>query len=121
VGLFGTVVGIKKMKNRKAAIRAFKERKVARGTFAVRCPATSQVWVGSAPNLDAWRNSLWFTLRNGTHPNQELQRQWNAQGEQAFTYEILETVGDDVSPLALNDLLKEKKLAWKEKLGALLV
>jgi len=109
------------VQNRKAAIRAFKDRKVARGTFAVRCAATSHVWVGSAPDLDAWRNSIWFTLRNGTHLNKELQRQWNEQGEPAFTYEILETLGDDVSPLALNDLLKEKRLAWKEKLGALLV
>lgn len=109
------------MDNRKAAIRAFKERKVAKGIFAVRCTATGCVWVGASPNLDAWRNSLWFTLRQGTHPNKELQREWNAQGEAAFEYAVAETLAEDVSSLALNDLLKEKKGFWKQKLAALLV
>ncbi len=106
------------LENRKQAIRAFKERKVARGIFAVRCTASGEVWVGSSPNLEAWRNSLWFSLRGGAYPAPALQREWNAHGETAFRFEILETLDDDVSPIALSDVLKKKKLGWIGQLGA---
>jgi len=106
------------MDNRKQAIRAFKERKVGRGIFAIRCAASGQVWVGSSPNLEAWRNSIWFSLRSGTYPDRTLQQEWNTHGEAAFLYEVLETLDDDVPALALSDLCKKKKLDWMQKLGA---
>lgn len=96
----------------------FKELKPARGIFAVRCAATGQVWIGSSPNLQAWRNSLWFSLRSGGSPNKTLQREWDARGEAAFSYEILETLDDEVPALLLGDVLKEKKLGWIAKLSA---
>jgi hypothetical protein len=105
--------------DRKAAIREFKERKTARGTFAVRCLATAEVWVGSARNLDAVKNRIWFGLRLGNHSEKSLQERWNLHGEQAFEYEVLEKLDDDVSPLAEADALKEKKGQWMEKLAAL--
>ncbi len=46
--------------SRKAAIRAFKERKTPRGIFAVRCSVTGGVWVDSAMDLDAAKNRVWF-------------------------------------------------------------
>jgi len=107
------------MLNRKAAIREFKERKIARGAFAVRCLATGEVWVGSARNLDAVKNRIWFGLRLGNHPEKSLQKRWNRHGEQAFECQVLEKLDDEVSPLAEADLLKEKKGQWMEKLGAL--
>jgi hypothetical protein len=103
---------------RKEAIRKFKERKVPMGVFAVRCTATAQVWVGSALNLDSTRNRFWFCLRHGSHPDQSLQNEWNAHGEEAFQYETLDTLDDDVLPMAIKDLLKEKKCHWIARLGA---
>lgn len=39
--------------DRKAAIAAYKERKTVVGIYAgVRCTATSEAWVGQAPNLE---------------------------------------------------------------------
>jgi hypothetical protein len=107
--------------NRKQAIRDFKERKSARGIFAVRCNAGSLIWIGSSPNLEAWRNSLWFSLRSGGYPNKALQQAWNTHGEPSFQFEILEQLDDDISPLALNDLLKERKLHWTKQLAALTI
>lgn len=104
--------------DRKQAIREFKERKVSRGIFAVRCNASGKVWVGSSPNLDATRNGLWFMLRMGTHHAKDLQAEWNAHGEPSFTYEIVSTLEDSVSALAVNDRLKEEKAAWAAKLQA---
>jgi hypothetical protein len=95
---------------RKAAIRKFKERKPRVGVFAVRRTAAAQTWVGSAGNLDATRNRFWFCLRSGVHPDKSLQCEWNACGEQAFQYKILEELEDDLSPLAITDLLRKRNI-----------
>jgi hypothetical protein len=96
----------------------FKERKVPRGIFAVRCPATGDAWVGSSPNLDAARNSLWFQLRAGRYRNTSLQKIWAQHGEEAFSLDVLEQFDDEISPLLLNDLFAAKKKEWVETLGA---
>jgi hypothetical protein len=103
---------------RKEAIRKFKERKTPRGIFAVRCAATGTLWVGSSRNLDAAKNGFWFGLRIGSHLDKSLQSEWNAHGEQAFAYEVLETLKDDVHPLELADLLKERQRHWMTRLDA---
>jgi hypothetical protein len=97
---------------RKEAIRKFKERKPALGVFAVRCTATGRVWVDASRNLDAAKNGSWFGLRNGSHRDKLLQEEWNAYGEDAFQYEILEKLEDDVHPLAVGDRLKEMRSRW---------
>jgi hypothetical protein len=94
----------------------FKERKVPRGIFVVRCTATGDAWVGSSPNLDAARNSLWFQLRGGLHRNAALQGAWKQHGEQAFTLDVLERVAEDTSPFLLNELYIRKKKEWSESL-----
>ena len=103
---------------KKEAIRKFKERKVALGVFAVRCTASGRVWVDSSRNLDAAKNGTWFGLRNGGHRDKSLQEEWNAHGEGAFQYEILEKLEDDVHPLAVADRLKEMRSRWIAQLGA---
>jgi hypothetical protein len=105
--------------SKKEAIKEYKERKPRRGIFAVRCSAVEQVWVGSSLNLDATRNSLWFRFRLGGRQYPDLQQAWNEHGESAFTYEVLEMLKDDVLPMAVRDLLKEKLNAWAGKLQAL--
>jgi hypothetical protein len=104
--------------DRKEAIRKFKEREPNRGAFAVRCTATNRVWVGTSNNLDATKNGLWFSLRIGAHQAKSLQSEWNAHGEAAFEYEILEKLASDAQPMLVGDLLKEKKSAWVERLAA---
>jgi len=104
--------------SRREAARNFKEQKVLAGAYAVRCAATGKVWVGTSRNLDATKNGCWFMLRNGSHQEKSLQAEWNAQGEQAFEYEVLEALGDDVHPLNVVALLKEMKGAWVARLSA---
>lgn len=104
--------------DKKQAIQDFKKRKAARGVYAVRCNPTGQVWVGSSPNLAATRNGTWFCLQSGSHIHKQLQAEWDTRGEAAFQYEILEQLKDDVSAMALRDVLKEKKLEWVARLGA---
>lgn len=103
---------------KKEAISQFKERKPSLGIFAVRCVANGQVWVGASRNLEATRNGTWFSLRLKGHRDKTLQEEWNAQGESAFQYEILETLSEDVLPQAVSDLLIEKKKQWIRQLDA---
>jgi hypothetical protein len=102
----------------KEAVKAYKARKPQRGIYAVRCTATGRVWVGSTPNLGAARNRLWFSLNGEMHTDAAMQTDWAAHGEQAFEFETLEKLKDDVAPLGVADLLKEKKEHWLERLGA---
>jgi hypothetical protein len=104
--------------DKKEAIRKFKEQKVLLGVYAVRCTTSGRVWVGTSRNLDATRNGCWFCLRTGSHIDKSLQQEWNAQGEPAFQYEILETLDGDLHPLAVADLLKETGKHWVAQLSA---
>jgi hypothetical protein len=103
--------------NRKQAIAEYKNRKPPRGTFAVRF-SDGPAWVDATPDLDAAKNGLLYMLRNGMHTNKELQAGWNAHGEAAFRYEVLEKLDDDLAPMAWQDLLKDKKKEWAQRLDA---
>ena len=102
----------------KEAIQEFKERKPQLGAYAVRCLANGRVWVGTSRNLGASRNGIWFSLRIAGHRDRSLQEEWNAHGEVAFTYEVLETLDEDVPLLSMMDVLKEKRRYWVAQLSA---
>ena len=54
----------------------------------------------------------------GVIGTRSLQEEWNAHGEDAFQYEILEKLEDDVHPLAVAARLKEMRSRWIAQLGA---
>ncbi|MDP1632661.1 MAG: GIY-YIG nuclease family protein [Caulobacter sp.] len=104
---------------RKALLAAYREIKPRPGVFAVRCTATGQVWAQSTPNLDTRQNGIWFTLRQGGHPNRALQAEWTAHGEAAFVFEALEAVdAADLSAWELTSRLQARERHWREVLGA---
>ena len=103
---------------KKEAIAEYKNRKTPRGAYAVRFSDGGASFVDAVPDLDAARNGLLFMLRNGMHRNKELQAQWDAHGEAAFRYEVLEKLEDDLAPMAWRDLLKDKKKEWMGRLRA---
>ena len=76
------------------------------------------MWVGASTHLDSERNGIWFQLRLGLHQNKRMQAEWNAKREEAFAYEILETLDDDVLPLLLKDVLRERQKHWERELAA---
>jgi hypothetical protein len=104
--------------SRKEATRKFKEQKSLLGAYAVRCTVTGRVWVGVSRNLDATKNGCWFFLRGGLHQEKSLQKEWSTQGESAFQYEVLDELNNDVNPLNVADLLKEKQNEWVARLDA---
>ena len=105
---------------KRALVREFKERKVRRGVYAVRCAASGEVWVSASRNLDAQQNSLFFQLRTGGHPNRALQAAWKAHGGgDGVSYEDLAELSDDErSDYALKADLSTLEQEWRVKLGA---
>ncbi len=103
---------------RKAAVAAYKERKIAAGIYAIRCAASDEVWIGSAPDLSTIENRLWFTLRQGANPHRALQEAWNAQGSAAFTFEVIAHLRDEDDPGYTRRMaLRNLHLRWLEQLG----
>lgn len=107
-----------RVEDRKAAIAAYKERKVVAGIYAVRCTASGRVWVGRATNLDTVQTRLWFTLRFGNSPHRELQRAWNEHGAGSFTFEAVERLAEEDLACVRDALLQERALHWRTALGA---
>lgn len=103
---------------RKAAIAAWKERKSVAGIFAIRCTATSQVWVGQTPDLEKIQNRIWFTLRQGSHTCRSLQAAWAAHGPESLTFETCERLEEEASAYIRDGLLKERVAHWRKQLGA---
>jgi hypothetical protein len=104
--------------DRKAAIAAYKEQKVAAGIYAVRCTPSGQCWVGQAPNLSTIQNRLWFELRQGGNRHRSLQAAWKEHGSDAFTFKVVEQLKDEDSAYIRGKALKERLDHWVKELGA---
>jgi hypothetical protein len=104
---------------RKSAVAQFKERKSACGVYAVICTATGEAWVGTSRNLEAQKNSMWFTLNTGSGPFQSLLAAWAAHGEREFRFEELDRLKDDFSTILRADELRKRQKLWLERLQAL--
>lgn len=105
--------------DKKAAVRAYKERKVEAGIYAVRCKASGQLWVGSAPDLSTIQNRLWFTLRQQSNSHRSLQETWTRYGAEAFEFEIVERLEDEDIDYIRGRLLTARLLHWTERLQAI--
>lgn len=99
-------------KEKKAAIAAYKERKVVGGIYAVRSRVTDRRWIGWAPNLATIQNRLWFALRLGTSPHRTLQAAWHEHGGESFVLEELERLDEEESAFVRNRTAKERHAHW---------
>ena len=104
--------------DKKAAIKAYKERKVVAGIYKVSCAVSGETWVGQTPNLEGIQNRIWFTLRCGSHPQQDLQRTWRDHGAEGLTFDVIEQLPEEESSYVRNALLKERMAHWRTTLQA---
>lgn len=104
---------------RKAAVAAYKERKIESGVYAIRCRSSDQLWVGIALDLSTIQNRLWFELRHGSNSHRSLQDAWDAHGGEMFTLEVVERLTDDDDPgYSRAAALKRLHEKWIAKLNA---
>jgi hypothetical protein len=106
---------------RKELQLAYKETKWPMGVFGIRNKENGKMLVGSSQNLDKVWNRHHFHLNSGGHPNKELQNDWKQLGEQAFIFEILETVKEKSEGYQdtkrVLELLEEKWIKEQKALG----
>lgn len=81
------------------------------GIYVIRNTVTLKVYVGSSIDIkERWyRHRLY--LDRGTHASQHLQAAWKTYGKDAFSFQVLEIVGD------VAELLKREQ-AWIDQLRA---
>lgn len=103
---------------RKAAIAAFKERKVAAGIYVIRCMALDRQWVGQAADLSTIWNRLSFELRYGGNRCRTLQAAWRQHGPETFVFGEVERLDDEAIAYIRNRALKERLAHWRDKLKA---
>ncbi len=105
--------------DRKARRREYKETPLPAGVFRVRNTVAGKSFVGASPNAPGKLNSQRFQLEMGSHPDRELQADWNTLGSEGFTFEVVDLLEMDDDPTydPTEDLAVLKQL-WLERLAA---
>lgn len=103
--------------DRKDAIRDYKDMPRQAGVFAVRNIRTGCTLLGSSPDLPSMLNRQRFQLESGGHPDKSLQADYDALGEQAFAFEIIDELepGDDSGHDSAADLEVLRGM-WRQRL-----
>lgn len=84
--------------DRKALRREYKDTPRPAGLFRIRNTVTGKSLVGSSPDLPGMLNRQRFQLQNGSHPDKELQREWNELGGVAFEVDVLDRLEPKKEP-----------------------
>ena len=103
--------------DRKARTRQYKETPRPAGIYRVRNTASRKSLVGSTADLPGMLNRQRFQLENGSHPDRELQSDWNELGPGAFEFEVLDRLEPKTDPVydPTEDLRVLKEM-WLQKL-----
>jgi hypothetical protein len=87
-----------------------------KGIFAIKNIKNGKTFLGSSLNLNGVWNKNKFGLEMGGHKNEALQKDWNALGEESFTFEIIETLKPNVDPqYNYDEDLKILEMMWIDK------
>lgn len=105
------------MKSQKELKNDYKAAKPKMGIFQIKNKLNGKIYVDSSTNLDAIWNRFKTELKFGSHRNEELQQDWNAYGEAAFTFEIVsELKQKEDEEVNYTAELKELKAMYVEEL-----
>lgn len=103
--------------NRKAELKQqYKEMKVEAGVYQIKNTINQKVWIDSTRNLKTI-NGKQFQLKMGSHPNKQLQTEWQEYGEDAFVFEVLEVLKKkETGYFDEADELKKLEEKWLQQL-----
>lgn len=110
---------MKMSSERKKELQAqYKQMKPDMGILAVINKSEKRYLLEAAPNLKGKLNSITFQLKNGSHVNRPLQKDWDTLGEDGFEIVILEQLDydEDESKTDYKDDLELLKMIWIDKL-----
>ncbi len=104
---------------RRAHIRDYKQAFPRMGVYAVRNPQTRHAWLGASRDVDGVLNRIRFELRQRSHRNQSLMREWLQFGPDAFVFEVLDRVKPRDDPAFDYEAELQQLLAlWQAEVGA---
>lgn len=98
--------------DRKKAVRDYKDTPRPAGVYRVQHIPSGRSLLGSSPDAPAMLNRIRFQLVTKGHPNRELQADWNADGADAFVFEVL----DLLPPLEAEEADTSEELSALEEL-----
>jgi|SRR6478735_4216905 len=105
------------MKTQKELKNDYKDAKTKMGIFQIKNTANGKIYIDSSTNLDAIWNRMRTELKFGSSRNETLQKEWNAFGEESFSFEVLSEIkqkeDEDINYTAE---LKELKAMYLEEL-----
>ena len=106
------------MASRRELTRQYKDTPRTMGVGVVRNTSSGKVLVVCGPDVRSLLNRHLAQLRLGAHRNRALQGDWHSLGEQAFQFEVVDTLKPadtpDYDPAAD---LEQLELLWLEKLN----
>ncbi|MFC1628561.1 GIY-YIG nuclease family protein [Gemmatimonadota bacterium] len=105
--------------DRKARIREYKTTPRPAGIFRIQNTATGRSLIGSTTDLTGMLNRQRFQMEHGSHPDRELQKDWDEMDHDDFVFEILDQLapGDNQAGDPAEDLAVLKQM-WIDKLTA---
>jgi hypothetical protein len=105
--------------DRKALVRAYLETPRPAGVYRIRNTASGRSLLGVSSDIPSVLRRQQFQLEHGSHPDKELQADWNALGPEMFAFETLDLlkISDDPEVDPAEDLRALKAL-WVAELTA---
>lgn len=104
------------MKTRKELKEEFKQRECKMGVFRIKNLLIGKCLIGCSTDLNAKWNSQKLQLETGSHPNAELQTDWQKYGADNFAYEIVdEFVPKDDKPTDYKKEVRVLEELWMDE------
>ncbi len=104
--------------DKKEKIREYKETSLPAGVYRVRNNISKKSLIGSSPNISGRLNRHRFQLDHGSHPDRDLQADWNEFGTDAFTFEALDQLEPSNDPdKDISEDLRVLLQLWLDKLN----
>lgn len=103
--------------NKKELIKQYKQTIQPMGVYQIKNKRNGKLYIGSTKNLLGKINSHKFQLKNGLHPNREMQKEFKEIGEEGFSFDILDRLEpkEDLN-YDYSEKLKTLEAMWIEKL-----
>ncbi|WP_019587681.1 GIY-YIG nuclease family protein [Deinococcus apachensis] len=87
------------------------------GVYRILHLPSGRTLLGASPHAQGMLNRLRFQFTLGSFPGKTLQGDWNADGEAAFRFEILDVLAPDANGEVGDADLAELLNLWEERLA----
>lgn len=106
------------MDRKKELKEQYKQMKPDMGIVGIRSKQEDWYYLEGTQNLRSALNGIRFKLETGFFPSRELLKKWQEQGEDNFTFEVLEHLeyDKDETKTDYSDDLTLLLMEWEEKL-----